>query len=68
MAKQIDDKYKSPYEDHEWQEGYNVWESGFEKGMQYMLEKAIALIEDSVVFDKFGRPIDVENFRKAMEE
>lgn len=68
MATQIDDKYKSPYEDHEWQEGYGVWESGFERGMQWMLEKAMALIEDSVVFDKFGRPVKSETFRKALEE
>ena len=40
MAKQIDDKYKSPYEDYGWEEGYDVWESGFEKGMQCMLEKS----------------------------
>ena len=33
MVKQIDDKYKSPYEDYEWEEGYDVWESGFAKGM-----------------------------------
>ena len=25
MAKQIDNKYKSPYEDYEWEEGYDVW-------------------------------------------
>ena len=68
MAKQIDDKYKSPYEDYEWEEGYDVWESGFEKGMQCMLEKAMALIEDSVVFDKFERQIKSETFRKALEE
>lgn len=68
MATQIDNKYKSPYEDHEWQEGYGVWESGFERGMQWMLEKAMALIEDSVVFDKFGRPVKSETFRKALEE
>ena len=68
MAKQIDNKYKSPYEDYKWEEGYDVWESGFEKGMQCMLEKAMVLIEDCVVFDKFGRSINIENFRKAMEE
>lgn len=68
MATQIDDKYKSPYEDHEWQEGYNVWESGFERGAQWMLEKAIALIQDCVVFDKFGRPVKSETFRKVLEE
>ena len=64
----IDDKYKSPYEDYEWEEGYDVWESGFEKGMQGMLEKVMTLIEDSVVFDKFGKPVKSETFRKALEE
>lgn len=34
MATQIDDKYKSPYGDHEWQEGYGIWESGFKRGAQ----------------------------------
>lgn len=68
MATQIDDKYKSPYEDYEWEEGYDVWESGFAKGVQCVLEKAVALIEDCVVFDKFGKPIKSETFRKAMEE
>ena len=64
----IDDKYKSPYEDHEWEEGYDVWESGFAKGMQCMLEKTMALIEDSVVFDKFGRQVKSEAFRTLIEE
>ena len=64
----IDYKYKSPYEDYEWEEGYDVWESGFVKGMQCMLEKAMALIEDSVVFDKFGRLVKSETFKKALEE
>lgn len=64
----IDDKYKSPYEDYEWEEGYDVWESGFAKGMQCMLEKVMALIEDCVVFDKFGRSINIENFRKTLEK
>lgn len=40
MATQIDDKYKSPYGDHEWQEGYGIWEHGFERGAQWMIEKA----------------------------
>ena len=43
-------------------------EDAFVDGAKYMLDKVMTLIEDSVVFDKFGRPIDVENFRKAMEE
>ena len=32
------------------------------------LKKAMALIEDCVVFDKFGRQIKSETFRKALEE
>ena len=68
MAKQIDDKYKSPYEDYEWEEGYDVWESGFSKGMQCMLDKVMNLLEDCKVFDKFGRPVKSETFRKALEE
>lgn len=43
-------------------------EEAFKKGANWMLEKAADWIGDSVVFDKFGRPVDVENFRKAMEE
>ena len=30
MVKQIDDKYKSPYEDYEWEGGLVDWESGFD--------------------------------------
>ena len=33
-----------------------------------MLEKTMALIEDCVVFNKFGKPIKSETFRKALEE
>ena len=40
----------------------------FHHGANWMLEKAMTLIEDSVIFDKFGRPIKSETFRKAMEE
>lgn len=40
----------------------------FKNGANWMLEKAADWIGDSVVFDKFGRPVDTENFRKAMEE
>lgn len=43
-------------------------EEAFEAGANWMLEKAMALIEDSVVFDKFGRPVKSETFRKALEE
>ena len=41
---------------------------GFKAGAKWMLEKALDWIGDNVVVDKFGRPIDAENFRKAMEE
>lgn len=40
----------------------------FKSGANWMLEKAMTLIEDSVIFDKFGRPVKSETFRKAMEE
>ena len=40
----------------------------FKEGAEWMLEKAMTLIEDSVIFDKFGRPVKSETFRKAMEE
>lgn len=40
----------------------------FKAGAEWMLAKAMALIEDSVVFDKFGRPVKSETLRKAMEE
>lgn len=40
----------------------------FKSGANWMLEKVMTLIEDSVIFDKFGRPIKSETFRKAMEK
>ena len=43
-------------------------EEAFKAGANWMLEKVMSLIEDSVVFDKFGRPMKSETFRKAMEE
>lgn len=43
-------------------------EEAFKAGAEWMLEKASDWIGDNVVFDKFGRPIDVDNFKKAMEE
>lgn len=43
-------------------------EEAFEAGANWMLENVANWIGDNVVFDKFGRPIDVETFRKAMEE
>ena len=43
-------------------------EEAFKAGANWMLEKAADWISDKVVFDKFGRPVDIENFRKAMKE
>ena len=43
-------------------------EEAFKAGANWMLEKAADWIIDNVVFDKFGRSINIENFRKAMEE
>lgn len=61
-------KLSSPFKPHEWQEGYELYETGFVQGAEWMLEKAMALIEDSEVFDKVGRPVKSETFRKALEE
>ena len=33
-----------------------------------MFEKTMALIEDSVIFDKFGRQVKSETFRKILKE
>ena len=43
-------------------------EEAFKAGANWMLEKASNWIGDNVVFDKFGRPVDAEEFRRAMEE
>ena len=43
-------------------------EEAFKAGAKWMLEEAADWIIDNVVFDKFGRSINIENFRKAMEE
>ena len=78
---EIGNKYKSPYGDHEWQEGYGIWESGFKRGAQWMLEKAVerysSELDDFInllgfLKKKTAGLIDkeksIENFRKAMEE
>ena len=43
-------------------------EEAFKAGANWMLEEAADWIIDNVVFDKFGRSINIENCRKAMEE
>ena len=77
----LDDKYKSPFEDHEWQEGYNIWESGFKKGAEWMLEKAVERFTDEIndfealllfankkAVGLIDKEKTIEKFRKAMEE
>ena len=69
MKTQIDDKYKSPYEKHEWQEGYGIWEHGFERGAQWMLEKAVEWFRHQKEEIGISWLDDYEiRFRKAMEE
>ena len=43
-------------------------EEAFKAGAGWMLEEAADWIIDNVVFDKFGRSINIENFRKAMDK
>lgn len=42
-------------------------EEAFKAGAEWMLEEAADWIIDNVVFDKFGRSINIEEFRKALE-
>ena len=41
---------------------------GFKAGARWMIDKVMDLLEDYVVFDRLGRPVKVEDFRKALEE
>lgn len=43
-------------------------QDGFKAGAEWMLEKALDWIGDNVVSNKFGEPINTEDFIKAMEE
>ena len=66
---EIGNKYKSPYGDHEWQEGYGIWESGFKRGTQWMIEKATDwLVEQGSKANDGVVMICVEDFVNAMEE
>lgn len=80
MMTQMDDKCKSPspYRDHEWQEGYGIWEGGFERGAQWIIEKAVKWLkenaqnyyEDAAMHDNcwYDDEQMIEDFQKAMEE
>ena len=60
--------YITPSDGYECHDYNEAAKDGFIDGAKWMLEKAADWIGDSVVFDKFGRPVDIENFRKALEE
>lgn len=60
--------YITPSDGYECHDYNEAAKDGFIEGAKWMLEKAADWIGDNVVFDKFGRPVDTENFRKAMEE
>lgn len=45
-----------------------IQREAFRDGANWMLEKAINWLNDKVMFDEVGRPIKIEQFRKAMEE
>lgn len=60
--------YITPSDGYECHDYNEAAKDGFIKGANWMLEEAADWIIDNVVFDKFGRSINIENFRKAMEE
>lgn len=65
-------KEESPYTENTWQEGYNLWESGFSKGAEWMLEKACEYIRSQypVHYQEWYELAEerVKQFKKAMEE
>ena len=60
--------YITPSDGYECHAYNEAAKDGFIEGANWMLEEAADWIIDNVVFDKFGRSINIENFRKAMEE
>lgn len=53
-------KLSSPFKPYEWQEGYGLYENGFVKGIEWMM--------DYLLYSRVGRPIDYEKFREDMEK
>lgn len=60
--------YITPSDGYECHAYNEAAKDGFIEGANWMLEEAADWIIDNVVFDKFGRSINIENFRKAMKE
>lgn len=59
----------SPFEPHEWQEGYGLYESGFAQGAKWMLDKALEWFKNQKEEIGISWFEDYEiRFRKAMEE
>lgn len=60
--------YITPSDGYECHDYNEAAKDGFIEGAKWMLEEAADWIIDNVVFDKFGKSINIENFRKAVEE
>lgn len=59
----------SPFEPHEWQEGYGLYESGFVSGAKWMIDKASEWFKNQKEEIGISWFEDYEiRFRKAMEE
>lgn len=69
----IEEKAKedSPYTKNTWQEGYYIWESGFERGAELMFKKAVTWLSEQCIDEHlYGglTVISIDEFKKAMEE
>lgn len=70
----IEDKAKEIFVPQEYMECENASDEAymkrdaFQRGANWMLEKAINWLNDKVMFDEVGRPIKIEQFRKEMED
>lgn len=70
----IKDKAKEIFVPQEYMECENASDEAymkrdaFQRGANWMLEKAINWLNDKVMFDEVGRPIKIEQFRKEMED
>lgn len=60
--------YITPSDGYECHAYNEAAKDGFIEGAKWMFEKAADWIRDKVFFDKFGRPVDTEEFRKVLEE
>lgn len=59
----------SPFEQHEWQEGYGLYERGFVQGAKWMIDKAAEWFKNQKEEIGISWFEDYEiRFRKAMEE